>query len=556
MVARSRFGTLLAGLCALATAAAVVLPAAASASPTSVGATPATVTTAPAADEPTVTRATYAASLGSQAMDVYTPPASAGAGPFPAVVLVHGGGFVSGDKNEYTGIGPALAGRGYVAVAINYAMPAPGVPRELDDTMAAITAVRTRASALKVDPDRVALWGGSAGANLVAMAATARKAPVKAVVGWAGPYDMATANTGLYAKVTLDNRSTYLGCDVRTAACRSGRAKQASPAYFVGAATPPMLLVASSADHLQPREQLDTMRAAMAEAGRPVRTFVFPGTGHTDDPAFAANATTPSIDYLDTLLKIDQTTDADRPSDPADPVDAYYWQVGGSGSYLGAPTSALYTVAGGQARDYRGGSIYYSKATGAHAVQGTILTRYKALKGPAGTLGFPTSDELVAADGRGRRSEFTGTTSTATSTAGSGSTGSGGAALVWNAATNTARAITGPSWAKYKALGETRSVLGYATTDTAATPDKRGAFTHFAGTGGSSIYFNPTQGKANAIYGTIRARWAQAGYERSTLGYPTSDEYAVSTGRRSDFDRGAITWNSRTGATTITTKTP
>ncbi|MCD2186091.1 LGFP repeat-containing protein [Actinomycetospora soli] len=87
-----------------------------------------------------------------------------------------------------------------------------------------------------------------------------------------------------------------------------------------------------------------------------------------------------------------------------DPVTAYYQKLGGSSSYLGAPRNAVYSVAGGRAQDYAGGSIYWSSATGAHAVRGAILTRYKAIGGPSSAIGFPTTDEYAVSGGR--RSDF------------------------------------------------------------------------------------------------------------------------------------------------------
>ncbi len=79
-----------------------------------------------------------------------------------------------------------------------------------------------------------------------------------------------------------------------------------------------------------------------------------------------------------------------------DPIGAYYAKLGGSrGSYLSDPVGGEYpTAGGGMAQDFRGGSIYWSPQTGAHAIHaGPILARYKALGGPASTLGYPTTDE-------------------------------------------------------------------------------------------------------------------------------------------------------------------
>ncbi|HZD66616.1 MAG TPA: hypothetical protein VE152_11015, partial [Acidimicrobiales bacterium] len=91
-----------------------------------------------------------------------------------------------------------------------------------------------------------------------------------------------------------------------------------------------------------------------------------------------------------------------------DPIAAYYQQLGGPSSYLGNPIGAEYPVAGGEGQDFAGGSIYYSSATGPHAVHGAILGHYRALGGPAGLLGFPTSDETGVPDGVGRFNTFAG----------------------------------------------------------------------------------------------------------------------------------------------------
>lgn len=60
---------------------------------------------------------------------------------------------------------------------------------------------------------------------------------------------------------------------------------------------------------------------------------------------------------------------------------------------LGPLSGQLEEVAGGQAAEFENGTIYFSEGTGAHLVQGEILRVYLEHEGPAGQLGFPTSDE-------------------------------------------------------------------------------------------------------------------------------------------------------------------
>jgi beta-N-acetylhexosaminidase len=218
----------------------------------------------------------------------------------------------------------------------------------------------------------------------------------------------------------------------------------------------------------------------------------------------------------------------------SDPIALHYTAMGGTASPLGSSTGAEYRVAGGRARDYQQGSIIWSARTGAHAVWGAIGAHYRSLGGPAGLLGFPTTDETGTPDGTGRYNHFD---------------GADGASIYWTPQTG-AWSIHGAIRDRWSSLGWERSALMYPTTDETGTPDGIGRFNHFSGTGGSSIYWTPGTG-AHEVLGAIRARWASLGWERSALGYPTSGEYDVTGGRRSDFQHGSIVWNRATNTTTV-----
>lgn len=82
--------------------------------------------------------------------------------------------------------------------------------------------------------------------------------------------------------------------------------------------------------------------------------------------------------------------------------------------------------------------------------------------------------------------------------------------------------------------------MRYPLTDETATPDKVGRYNHFQG---GSIYWHPSIG-AFEIHGDIRALWSQIGWERSSLGYPKSDELTATdgVGKFNHFQAGAIYW--------------
>ncbi|WP_191334840.1 choice-of-anchor D domain-containing protein [Amycolatopsis acidiphila] len=275
-----------------------------------------------------------------------------------------------------------------------------------------------------------------------------------------------------------------------------------------------------------------------------------------------------------------------------DPITDYYNKLGGArGSFLSDPVSAQYaTAGGGKAQDFRGGSIYWSAATGAHAMLGDILAKYKALGGPAGSLGYPITDEQGTPDGVGRYNHFsradgasiywtpnTGAhaiqgairtkwasmgwetgpqgypiTDETTTPDGTGKynhfSRPDGASIYWTANTG-AWSIQGQIRDRWTALSREQGPLGYPTTDELGTPDGVGRYNHFSKQ--ASIYWTPSTGPA-AIYGLIRQQWASMGWERSALGYPSSDEYGINGGRRNDFVHGWITFWFSNGSIQVT----
>lgn len=139
--------------------------------------------------------------------DLYLP---SGAGPFPCIVNVHGGYWRRGSRDTFQHWGPYLAERGYAGFTISYRTTKPGKstwPGVVNDVRAAVQFMRGSASEFHLDPDRMALWGNSAGAHLASMVALAGETPlfknaypddkfasvstkVKLLIGTYGIYDL------------------------------------------------------------------------------------------------------------------------------------------------------------------------------------------------------------------------------------------------------------------------------------------------------------------------------------------------------------------------------
>ncbi len=157
----------------------------------------------------------------------------------------------------------------------------------------------------------------------------------------------------------------------------------------------------------------------------------------------------------------------------------------------------------------------------------TIASKDSDLGGFGGFLGAPTTDEAIAPDGNGHFRHFQ------------------GGSIYWTPRTG-AHEVHGAIRDKWASLGWERSFLGYPLTDESGTPDGVGRFNHFQG---GSIYWTPRTG-AHEVHGAIRDKWASLGWERSSLGYPTSDELPgqAGIGRVSHFEHGSIFWSAETGA--------
>ena len=116
----------------------------------------------------------------------------ASARPQPAVIMVHGGSWNSGDKRTYIGPWfPALTDAGIAWFTINYRLsPQWKFPAAVEDVEAAVSWVRANAAKYNVDPERLALMGESAGGHLVALVGARGKVKVKGVVDFYGPNDL------------------------------------------------------------------------------------------------------------------------------------------------------------------------------------------------------------------------------------------------------------------------------------------------------------------------------------------------------------------------------
>lgn len=111
----------------------------------------------------------YGVDSQSQKLDVWLPE---GNGPFPAIISIHGGGYIACDKRQDEMITPMLNGlnKGYAVIGINYRLSTETpFPYPVRDIKQAIRYIRANAKSLNIDPEKIVLWGGSAGGYMTLM---------------------------------------------------------------------------------------------------------------------------------------------------------------------------------------------------------------------------------------------------------------------------------------------------------------------------------------------------------------------------------------------------
>ncbi|MEO7651485.1 MAG: alpha/beta hydrolase fold domain-containing protein, partial [Bryobacteraceae bacterium] len=211
-------------------------------------------------------------------LDAYVPE---GDGPFPAAVLVHGGGFTRGAKETLVKpLFDPLSDADFAWFSINYRLaPQHKYPAAVEDVERAIEWVRAHAAEYNVDPNRIALIGESAGGHLVSMVGARNKpaSRVRAVVSVYGLHDVERREVD--QKSVSESIEAFLG--VKDLSPKSIQIlRDASPSNYISSAMPPYLLVHGTKDDRVPYEQSPKMCEKMRAAGASCDLITIDGGGH------------------------------------------------------------------------------------------------------------------------------------------------------------------------------------------------------------------------------------------------------------------------------------
>lgn len=254
---------------------------------------------------PSVANIAYASVSNAQRLDLYRP--ASGDGPFPVIVYIHGGGFRLGTRTMASAaLVTSWLKAGWAVASVDYRLSGEArFPAAVQDVFAAIDFLRRESSSLRIDGNRLVVYGESAGANLAALAGTAWEEPAfwtlssarahlkpSAVIALYPPVDFLQIDAMLQAQGCFDPRtahnnaqsfeSRYLGAALADV---PDRVALANPARHASAGSPPFFIQNGEQDCNVGAGQGKLLADALQKAGVPVTYEVLAGAAH-GGPAF------------------------------------------------------------------------------------------------------------------------------------------------------------------------------------------------------------------------------------------------------------------------------
>jgi acetyl esterase/lipase len=227
-------------------------------------------------------------------------PKNKTAAPMPAVLLIHGGGWVGGKPSDFLHVAYSLASRGYFAACPEYRLRGEAKwPAQIEDCKLAVRWLRANAATYNVNPDKIGCWGNSAGGHLVACLGTMDdqkfegtggypgiSSKVQAVSDWCGPTDFTDGNFGNgNDAVTPDQKQRDLAMlnDLLGATFAQNPVlwKEASPLTWVKAGDPPFIIVNGDHDQIVATAQGIKFANALQKAGVPVQLIIVKNGDHS-----------------------------------------------------------------------------------------------------------------------------------------------------------------------------------------------------------------------------------------------------------------------------------
>ena len=236
---------------------------------------------------------------GPLQLDLYLPRAAAG--PAPVVLLVHGGGWRSGERSNLAPLAVRLAARGYAAATVTYRLsPTARYPAAIHDVKDAVNWLQKRRD---IDPRRIAVAGGSAGGQIASLVGVTSD-KVHAVINIDGLSDFTSEAARLHEDDPAKNPSAAGAWFGGRYAEKTALWHDASPTFHVSRNSPAMLFIGSGEARFSVGR--DEMMQKLKAHGVTTELVIFPGTPHSFwlfDPWLAPTVDA-TVDFLDRVFNV------------------------------------------------------------------------------------------------------------------------------------------------------------------------------------------------------------------------------------------------------------
>jgi acetyl esterase/lipase len=208
-----------------------------------------------------------------------------GPGLEPGIVIIHGGGWNSGNERQLPKWSRKLASLGFRVASISYRLaPRSHWPAQKEDVATALAFLHAHAGELGLDSSRLVILGRSAGGQIALDAAyTLRDPAIRGCIASYSPTDMNFAYWTGKEDDMLGSRPLVRGLMGGPPSSDPALYRDASPLDFVGAGTPPTLLIHGTRDEIVWVRHSERLRDRLQQAGRPVFLLELPWATHGFD---------------------------------------------------------------------------------------------------------------------------------------------------------------------------------------------------------------------------------------------------------------------------------
>lgn len=215
-------------------------------------------------------------------LDIFIPE---GDGPFPTLLLIHGGGWISGDKTSFHEEAEFFVSEGIACACIGYRLaPLHPFPAACDDVLQSVKFLRTHAKEYNLDAHALIAFGNSAGGHLSCIAGLQQSlssgepaANVNASIAICPITDIREPDQTQYP-ISMTFLEQFMDS---TFAQSPEQYAQASPMIHIHEAAPPFLIFHGDADDIVPPEQSKNLYVHLNQAGIPAELHILEGEGHS-----------------------------------------------------------------------------------------------------------------------------------------------------------------------------------------------------------------------------------------------------------------------------------